>query len=381
MDSLAKDFSEGVLSNAQAPCLSLYQPTHRSHPENAQDPIRFQNLVKELESSLAQQHPARDIEPLLAPLHALVADRNFWQHTADGMAALSAPGFFRVYRVQRTVPELAIAADSFHLKPLLRTLQSAGDYHVLGISRDSVALYRGNRYALDPVELAPDVPTRSSDVPGASNRHDENEGAMRSLGSGISVGYRRTPKSDVVDNDAEKFMRAVDKAVHEHYSQPTKLPLLLAGLPENESMFRSVSHNPQLVEAGIGAAAESMSIDQLRERAWALIEPTYRARLAGHVDAYGVASGRQQASDDLAAIAKSALEGRVATLLVEAERRIPGRIDAATGAVQPKELANPDTDDLLDDVAELVMKNGGEVVVVPAERMPSTTGAAAVFRY
>ena len=28
------------------PCLSLYQPTHRHHPDNQQDPIRFRHLVK-----------------------------------------------------------------------------------------------------------------------------------------------------------------------------------------------------------------------------------------------------------------------------------------------------------------------------------------------
>ena len=30
------------------PCISLYQPTHRRHPDNQQDPIRFRNLVTEV---------------------------------------------------------------------------------------------------------------------------------------------------------------------------------------------------------------------------------------------------------------------------------------------------------------------------------------------
>lgn len=130
MDSRAKDFGEGISNNPKAPCLSLYQPTHRSRPDNEQDPIRFKNLVKELEASLAQRYPERDVQSLLEPLHALAANRNFWQHTADGLAWVSAPDLFKTYRVQHTVPTLAIAADSFHLKPLLRTLQSSGDYHV-----------------------------------------------------------------------------------------------------------------------------------------------------------------------------------------------------------------------------------------------------------
>jgi len=35
----------------------------------------------------------------------------------------------------------------------------------------------------------------------------------------------------------------------------------------------------------------------------------------------------------------------------------------------------------LDDVAEAVLQNGGEVVVVPQERMPSSSGVAATYRY
>jgi hypothetical protein len=38
-------------------------------------------------------------------------------------------------------------------------------------------------------------------------------------------------------------------------------------------------------------------------------------------------------------------------------------------------------DDLLDDLGELVLTKSGQVVVVPAEMMPSTTGAAAIFRF
>ena len=42
--------------------------------------------------------------------------------------------------------------------------------------------------------------------------------------------------------------------------------------------------------------------------------------------------------------------------------------------------ANP-VDDVLDDLAELVLRTKGDVVVVPTERMPSTTGAVAIYRY
>jgi hypothetical protein len=36
---------------------------------------------------------------------------------------------------------------------------------------------------------------------------------------------------------------------------------------------------------------------------------------------------------------------------------------------------------VLDDIAELVLKNGGQVVVMPKDRMPTQTGAAAIYRF
>ena len=52
---LDRETMSQLLAKREAPCLSLYQPTHRSFPERQQDPIRFKHLVRELEDSLKQQ--------------------------------------------------------------------------------------------------------------------------------------------------------------------------------------------------------------------------------------------------------------------------------------------------------------------------------------
>ena len=99
--------------------------------------------MKALEESLLQKYPTREIQPLFDTFLALADDRDFWNHTLDGLAVLAATGLFRVYRLQRPVSELVVAADSFHTKPLLRVLQSADRYHVLGLSRQEIELFHG----------------------------------------------------------------------------------------------------------------------------------------------------------------------------------------------------------------------------------------------
>jgi hypothetical protein len=185
----------------------------------------------------------------------------------------------------------------------------------------------------------------------------------------------------VIDQQTQRLLRAVDRAVIEHYSKPSALPLILAALPEYHAPFHSVSHNAQLIASGIEIDPEALSIDELRARAWRVMEPVYLERLAGLIERFGAARARQLGDDRLPQVAEAAAAGRIETLLLEAQRQMPGRLDSNTGSQQAGELAHPDVDDMLDDLAELVLTKGGEVVIAPAARMPSTTGLAAIYRY
>jgi hypothetical protein len=379
MDLLVNDYIAGLFEAAQPPCMSLYQPTHRTYPDKQQDPIRFRNLLRRLEESLRQDYSTWDVRPLLEPFERLAEDTNFWRtRTLYGLAVLAAPDIFRVYRFQRPVPELAVVADSFHLKPLVRILQSADSYYVLGLDRQQIRLFEGNRDHLDEVELESDVPRTSADVLGEQER--ERHFSTQAFDRGAIV-YGKGSKSDIADAVAERFFRAVDQAILERYSRPSSSPLLLAALPENQSLFRGLSRNSFLLDEGIDIDPGALSLEELRERAWRVVEPHYLARLAGLIDRFETAYARELGDADLARVARSAIAGRVATLLIDADRHIPGRLDASTGEITYGDLSDPVVDDLLDDVGEIVLKQGGEIVIVPAERMPTQSGIAAIYRF
>jgi hypothetical protein len=367
----------------QPPCLSLYQPTHRRYPENQQDPIRFRNFVKELETSLRQKYPAVETRLLLKPFEALAEDRDFWNHTLDGLAVLGGPSLFQVFRLQRPVAELAVVADSFHLKPLRRFLQSGGRYQILGLSLHEIHLYEGNRDALDEIELAAGVPRTITEALGDElTEPHQTVASYGGVGQGSdAMHHSHGDRKDETDIDAERFFRVVDRAVMESYSRPSGLPLLLAALPEHHHRFHQISHNPFLMAEGLTISPDDLSIDELRERAWQVVEPQYQARLATLVDEFAVAKSRGLGSDDLVQVAQAAAGGRVATLMIEADRQIAGRLDSATGRFELADLSHPQVDDLLDDLGELVERMGGRVLVIPAERMSTRTGLAAIYRH
>jgi len=384
MRQLTTDRLNELLADHTPPCISLYQPTHRHHPDNLQDSIRYRNLLVEMESSLQRKYPKRDVQAILEQFQILAHDGDFWNHRTDGLAILGSPDTFQVFELQRTVPELLIVADGFHTKPLLRAVQSADRYQILALNRHEAKLYEGNRYALDPVELT-NVPATITEALG--DQLTEQHLTVGSYGAGATRGgaapsiHAHGDKKDEVDNDRDRFFRAIDRAILEHHSRPTGLPLLLATLTEYHAPFRAVSHNPLLMAEGIQGNPEALTLDQLRVQAWQQVEPRYLERLAKLTESYQVASSRDLGSDDLAKVAQAAAAGRVGTLLIEDDREIAGTIDFSTGKIEPGDIADPDIGDMLDSLARSVLRMKGEVVIVPAERMPTTTGLAATYRY
>jgi len=384
-ETLTGAFSE-FLAGAKPPCLSLYLPTHQSHPERQQNPILFRNLLKGLEKSLEQSYPDSDQSELLRGFEELANDEKFWSHPPQGLAVFAAPGMFHTFATPRTVLPLAMAADAFHIKPLIRLLQTAGRYQVLCINRQEIQLYEGNRDALKEIKLPPEFPRTLAALLNEPSNALYNINLDTKTTSSEKESNDPSPHSHhgrvhEKDSDVVSFFRAVDRAVSAGYSRPSGLPLVLAALHEHHTLFHKISQNPFIKKEGVEINPDSLSIDELRVRAWKVLEPKYQAKLVRLAEDYANAHAKGTGSDNLAEVAKMASSGGVKTLLVESERRLPGHIDHATGLIQRNPANVPYEDDLLDDLVELTSSKGGEVMELPKENMPNDAGFAATFRY
>jgi hypothetical protein len=275
MRQLTPNHLEELLATSSFPCISLYQPTHRHLPDTQQDPIRYRNLLREMEDSLRQKLSAGETKKLMQRFKDLSDDRKFWNHRTDALAIIASADMFHIFELQRPVQELLVVADNFHIKPLLRILQSADRYQILCLNRQEIALYEGNRDAMDQVELD-DVPATIAEALG--DELTEPHQTVASYGSGAGKGGKEMRhghggKKDELDIDMERFFRAIDRAILENHSRPSGLPLMLAALPEYHAHFRRISHNPQLLAAGLETNPFVLSADSLRDQAWQKIEP------------------------------------------------------------------------------------------------------------
>ena len=370
-----------LLTPPAAPCVSIYLPTHRGEPLRREDPIRFRNLADRVEQALGEQHKSAEVRPVVEQLRRLESNTSaFWRNTLDGAAVFAAPGYFETFHLPRAVPELAVVSDSFHVKPLLRHVQSADRFHVLGISRTEATLWEGNRYGLHVVPNA--LPTFAEAV-GAEWDVPQNQPLSEVKNAGRDTGPNYDGHAGgkaALDARMDQFFRTVDRAMIEKHSNPTGMPVVLVMLTDNLGEFRKITQNRFVLDDAIMKDPGSFTnADELRAAAWKLIEPRYLDRLAKMVDDYNTAFPRLRATGNVADVAKAARDGRVGYLMVDADKHVPGRIDPESGDVRPADGGA--AEDVIDDIAELTLRTGGEVVVVPSDRMPTESGLAAIFRF
>lgn len=377
-----------LLAEQDEPCLSLTMPTHRSFPESEQGPVRFKNLVRELGAAVHKKYGKRDetANRLLEQIEKLGAEgpdgdaAGFWGHQKDGLAVFAAPGLFAYYRVPIPLREIVVVSNSFHVKPLLPLLHVDARYHVLALTQGEVTLWDGNFEHIAPLRVS-DVPASLEDALG--EELDTSRQGLSHHGSGAGGARHGAGRpSDEAKKELRRFFREVDRAVEEGHSKPQARPLILAAVDYYHPLFREVSKNPWLLEQGIAHDPKSLTAEQLRLAALEIIEPMREKNLAADLEAYGGAKAYHLGSNDVREIGGAAAAGRIKVLMIEEARRLWGRVNRETGEViSGGHQGNPDDADVFDELAEMTITHGGDVRVVPHDRMPKGQGVVAIFRF
>jgi hypothetical protein len=381
MYEIAERFPHHIIYEKTAPFVSLYQPTHKSGPEKQQNVLVFRKLLKEAEQMLEDKYPDVNTEKLLEPLYELEQDRPFWRTVDEGLSLFATEKSCVIYKLSRPVKETAVAGDRPHISPLIRVFQSADYYQLLGLNLHTFSLFEGNRYGFKEVALPADVARTKKDVIGdqPTESHIDKGSVGGSGGSGGSY-FGQGGKKDEIDKDTEKFFRFVDRYVTDNHSKKTQLPLILAALKEHHGHFRKISSNPYLMEEGVKSAYDSLDAHEMTKRVWQIIEPLYLEKTKKLVETFENARANGSGSPHLEEIAAAAVENRLAHILIEDDRVVPGTVDTSTGEVTGNNVQIHDGSDILGDLTELAFKKSVPLVVLPKERMPVDTGAAAVFR-
>jgi hypothetical protein len=372
-----------LIADPEGPCVTVMLPTARTGREVWQGPIRFKNLVRELERQLSLLDGDDDAgRAVVESLTRDVESNGFWENQREGLILLAAPGVRETWRVPFTVPEYAHVGARFHLKRAIE-VASSPVFELLSFSRGSVRLFRADASHVEPVTVAglpPDLDTfLGLDVREAQLQHNTARGAeaqARPGGAqhGHSVGH------DGRTDELQRFATAVARAVEVHRRSFPRAPaLVLAASQREAAAYRATTQDPDMLPEGLEGNFDHARPEDLRRRAWELVAARWHAELERDLALVREGVGSGSGSTNLRAVLGAAHQGRVRAMFVAGDGEHWGRFTPADGKLETTDGPGPGFDALLDQAACMAYLNGAKVHIVPAHQVPGGNGIAAAF--
>jgi hypothetical protein len=180
--------------------------------------------------------------------------------------------------------------------------------------------------------------------------------------------------------DLDAYFRQVDQAVTPLLKGET-IPLIFAGVRYLFPLYRAVNEYPYLLGECIAGNSDLYSHDEIRQRAWVLVEPFYARSREMASARFGRFHGTGRASDNVNELVWAARDGLIESLFVAIDGEQWGVIDGERRTIEPAEANQPRAEELLDNIAVQTYRNRGMVYVVNRSQVPGRELAAAVYRY
>ena len=376
-----------LMDATPSPGVSFYLPTHVRGAETRQDHIRLKNLIVEARQNLATAglNP-REVEAILGPAAALVADNDFWQHQDIGLALFLGDGQTYTYKVPIAFEPKVAVGPAFHLTPLLPLLASDGAFHVLTITAQSVRLFEASRFSMVQDDTA-DLPGSIDDVSGQPDYENPLQASPIGRPHTGTINITKSQVSGQSPEDWRKantveFVRRVAVAL-EHHLAAHRQPVVLIADAEIQGHFQKLSDLGPLLAGVVEMNPESLDVNALHAAAYDIVRPMFDEDRRQAVDRLAalLGSGDAHATLDAGEIVKAAHVGQIETLMLAEGAELWGRFDEATGNVTMGGEAAAAGQDLLDGVAAQVLRHGGAITMLSPDEMPDAAPAAAVLRF
>jgi hypothetical protein len=362
--------------------ISLFMPTHRRGRETEQDPIRFRNLLREVEERLLDKGlRSPDVREMLEPAQRLLKDPGFWRHQSDGLALFFTPEEFHYYRLPLPFEELVVISDRFHRKPLLPFFASDGHFYILALSQNQVRLLEGTRYTVDEIDLEsmPKSMAEALQYERFEKQLQSRSGTSSGTGSRTAM-FHGHDAGDEAKDRILRWFHMIDDALPDLLTGGQS-PLVLAGVEYLFPLYKEANSYPHLLDEGIPGNPEELTPEELHAQAWPLVQPTFMRAREKAAAQYRQLVGTGQTTADVKEAVLAAHHGRVDILFVAVGIQVWGNFDPSTDTVHVHQDPEPGDDDLLDLTAIQSILNGGTVYAVEPEEVPEHAPLAAVFRY
>ena len=382
MNTLSTDELKSLVEERTGPLVSISLPTERLGSETRQNSIRFKKLLRDAEERLVHTGlRAAEAQQWLDPARKLLEDVPFWQRQGEGLVVYLSPKQFRYYRLPFKPDELVTVGERFYIKPILRALVGSRRFYILALSQNKVRLLESTQSAAREVAVK-DIPASLAEA--LKYEQAEKQLQFRTVagggGRGNAMFYGQGASVDVYKERILRFCHQVDDGVRKQLVNQ-RVPLVFAGVDFLFPIYKEVNTYAQLMDEPIVGNPDELGSDELRKRAWAIVQPFFEQERREASSYYKQVANTPRAAHRIGQVAPAAYRGHVEVLFVETGVQLWGTFAPEVGAVHEFDQAHPGSEDMLDFAAAHTLLHGGKVYAVAREHMPNSTSVAAVLRF
>lgn len=317
--------------------LTAYVPHSSDHHDVAS------NLIDVIQGARLFLEPVmteKERASFLAPVERLLDESEMITRLHGNLGLFRTADSFRVLSLPVSVEPTCIVATTFHIKPLLRWLQEDATFVLIGFDDKLPSVYLGD---------------------------------MRSLRAIFPAVYTSSTNPVIAVDDMLDWLGDL--------ARPRKPRVFMAGEGwgvERAFELLSAAHmTPTVLSNSFSRTAVVQLVEDARNLL--RIESGFRPKRVLRECERELE--RKRAISNLESIAKASIAGQVKTLVIADGLQLFGKLNTQTGDVKVTAVdLDHEDDDVLDDLAQIVLAKGGEVVLAEYAAMPRGRPALALLR-
>jgi hypothetical protein len=339
------------------PSVSILLPTHRTIPANELDRTLLKNLAKEAEERLLKEFSKREVDALITKIKETVEQVDV-RKNLDGLGLFINENVSYKVDLHCKVRERVVIDKTFATRDLVMAINRAHEYYILSVSGSHVRLFTAHRDELEELTTA-DLPMNLSSVSVSTQQQSMN----------------------VDQQKLKEYFNRADKSFLDVYHQ-LPLPVVLAGVDERTSWYREVADRKDVFFQIVSGNFDKHSVHDFGKAVWPQVEQAFAGLEQNLIDQFKQARSSNKQASGLQDIWNLAIEGRIEMLLVEEDFHKPGKIDSGN---RMKLVDDPQedrvSDDVVDELVEMVMKQGGKVTFVQNGALSDYGKIGAILRF
>jgi len=315
--------------------------------------VRLQRMLKEAELTLKSTLPVREANIIwdqFKKLHPVEIVRS----TKMSVAFFATEDFAGYLFVPFTVVENVVVARSLHLKPIINWVNSNDQFYLVTLSSKKCRLIKGDSFTMEEVSII----TMPTDI--VEEKHKNKN-------------VNKTKKNLFLKRAEEQFFP---------FLKDNKYPIILSGVQELQEIYLKYNRDPDILSNRINGNVDKESFEELHAECLEILKERLFFKVQSVLAKYSELKPYGKVLEDLNQITIAAIQGKIKDLIISDDKFIWGRLDKKSGEIESfinKNIAIPE-DDVLDDLAEIVMARGGNVVLCKHSELPTESEAFAYLK-